>query len=278
MTGRGDEPIVTLVDGEPVGAIAVTDSSVLRGDGCFEAVRSYRGRLFRAADHLDRLERSAAALQLTPPDRRLILGWMERVVPDRGDRIVRVVLTRGGAVPGAPPDERCVVLSHPLPGKDPEITLWPVTAPWHPAGREWELAGVKTISYAPNLSATRRAVSRGAHDALLISDGGLVLEGPTYSIGWCRDGRLFTPALRLGILDSITTRVVSELRPDIEEAEADLAELEAADEVFAMSTVKEVVPVVGVGEAVFAPGPVTRELAQRFGELVGQPERGPHPR
>lgn len=278
MTGQGYDPIVTLVDGEPVGAIAVTDSSVLRGDGCFEAIRSYRGRLFRAADHLDRLERSAAALQLTLPDRGVVRGWMERVVPDGADCIVRVVLTRGGAVPGAPPGERCVVLSHPLPGKVGDIRLWPVAAPWHPAGREWDLAGVKTISYAPNLAATRRALSRGAHDALLISDRGLVLEGPTYAIGWCRDNRLYTPALRLGILDSITTRVVRELRPDIQEAEADLAELEAADEVFAMSTVKEVVPVVGVGEAVFAPGPLTRQLAQRFGELVGQPETGPHPR
>lgn len=265
-----------LVDGEARDQIEVTDASVLRGDGCFEAVRSYGGALFRLDDHLDRLERSAAALELRVPDRSLLRDWSSRVA--RGDCIVRIVLTRGAAVPGADAGERCVVLAHPIPESQPEVRLWPVRAPWHPAGRAWELSGVKTISYAPNLAAGRRARAEGADDALLVTEEGVVLEGPTFSVGWWKGERAFTPSLDLGILDSITRRVVKGLVPEIEEVAASLAELEAADEVFAMSTVKEVLPVVAVGAHGFASGSRTRDLAQRFAELVGQLSTESQPR
>lgn len=265
-----------LVDGEPAGLIEVTDASVLRGDGCFEAVRSYGGALFRLEDHLDRLERSAAALELQVPDRSLLRDWSEQVA--RGDCIVRIVVSRGAAVPGVEGGERCVVLAHPLPEGQDEVRLAPVEAPWHPAGRVWELSGVKTISYAPNLAAGRRAQAEGADDALLVTEEGVVLEGPTFSVGWWTGERVFTPSLRLGILDSITRRVVKDLLPGMEEVQARLDELEAADEVFAMSTVKEVAPVVAVGSTRFSPGPRTRDLAQRFAELVGQLSTESHPR
>lgn len=266
----------SLVDGEPADSVPVSDSSVLRGDGCFEALRSYGGVVFRLDEHLDRLERSARALGLVVPDRRRLADWVRQVAI--GDCIVRVVLTRGAAVPGAEAGERCLVLSHALPEVSGPVRLWPVPAPWHPAGRDWELAGVKTISYAPNLAATRVADAHGADDALLVSDAGVVLEGPTFSIAWWRGGQGFTPALRLGILDSITRRLVLAMEPGIEEVEAPLDELAAADEVVALSTVKEVASVVSVGEIGFSPGPHARDLAQRFAELVTQVGGSPQPR
>lgn len=270
--------VVFLVDGVPGGSVPATDSSVLRGDGCFEAVRCYGGRLFRVDEHLDRLERSAAALGLTVPARSSIMEWMTRAVEGYADRVVRVVLTRGGAVPGIDPAGVCVVVSHPVPRKTDGVRLWPVPAPWHPAGRVWELAGVKTISYAPNLAASRRAEAEGATDALLISDAGVVLEGPTFSVGWVANGRILTPALSLGILDSITRRAIAEIRPDLEETEATLESLLAADEIFVMSTVQEVAPVKALGDRVFPAGPVTDELVQRFAELVEQLATSAHPR
>jgi branched-chain amino acid aminotransferase len=142
-----------------------------------------------------------------------------------------------------------------------------VTAPWHPAGRRWELAGVKTISYAPHMAASRQAVAAGFDDALLVSDSGLVLEGPTFTVGWSRSGRVYTPALSLGILESITRRVIMEIT-EVEEVEESLVDLEGADEVFAMSTVKEVVSVVALGKTTFPPGEITQLLAQRLGGLV----------
>lgn len=256
--------IVSLVDGEPVASLDVTDSSVLRGDGCFEAIRSYSGHLFRAGDHLDRLERSARALDLTMPARSVLDGWMAQVSAGRGDCVVRVVLTRGPAVPGVTSGGRCIVLSHPLPPVPAEVRLLPVAAPWHPAGRQWDLAGVKTISYAPNQAASRAAHQAGFDDALLLGDDGTVLEGPTFTIAWAVDGVVYTPGLGLGILESVTRRVMLEM-VEVREVTAPLTVVLNADEVFSLSTLKEATPVVAIGETAFAPGPVTQDLAQRVG-------------
>lgn len=262
-------PIV-IVDGERTDAVPATDSSVLRGDGCFEAIRSYGGRLFRADEHLDRLERSAAALDMPVPDRALVSAWIKEAAEEGGDCVVRVVVTRGPAIPGLEGSGRCIVVAHELPPGRTETTLWPVVAPWHSAGTWWSLTGAKTISYAPNLAAGREAKKYGADDALLVAVSGVVLEGPTFSVGWCREGEVFTPGLDLGILDSITRRVVLEIRPDISEVTETLDVLLEADEVFVMSTTQEVIPVVAIGERRFVPGPITAEIAQRFAELVGQ--------
>lgn len=267
MTSRS---LFVLVDGEQTDVVPATDSSVLRGDGCFEAVRSYGGRLFRLEDHLDRLERSASVLELPRPDRSAVEKWMVRAAEVGGDCMVRVIVSRGGAVPGAEHAGRCVVMAHPSPDRPSEISLWPVPAPWHPAGRPWELAGAKTISYAPNLAATRTARRHGADDALLVGDSETVLEGPTFSAGWCRNDVVFTPPLELGILDSISRRVVLEIWPGVQEAETSLSALQQADEVFVMSTTREVTPVTMLGDVRLPVGPITRYLAQRFAELVGQ--------
>ena len=260
-------PVVCLVDGEPVDSLPTSDSSIIRGDGCFEAVRSYRGSLFRLDDHLDRLEFSAAALGLVVPSRDSLHRWTSAVVAGRDDCVVRIILTRGGAVPGADGPGRCVVMSHPLPPLAGAMRLFPVAAPWHPAGRPWQLAGVKTISYAPNLAASRQAGAAGFDDALLISDDATVLEGPTFSVGWINDGTIHTPSLDLGILASITRRVVMEVT-DVKETVADLGVVLDADEVFVMSTLKEVTPVIALGERAFAVGPRTRDLRQRVKLVV----------
>lgn len=262
--------LVVLVDGDDSASVPATDSSVLRGDGCFEAVRAYGGELFRLQEHLDRLERSARALDMPPPRRDDVAGWMTQAARAGGDCIVRVVITRGGAVPGGEDASKCVVVAHPVPSTGREVALWPVPAPWHPAGRPWELSGVKTISYAPNLAATRVARRHGADDALLVGDDGVVLEGPTFSVGWCRGDIVFMPPLQLGILDSITRRVVSQIWPRVQETVITVDALEEADEVFVMSTVWEVTPVTALGNAVWKAGPITEQLVQRFAELVAE--------
>ena len=99
-------------------------------------------------------------------------------------------------------------MSHPLPAPKAELSLLAVPAPWHPAGRAWELSGVKTISYAPNQAATRLAGEAGFDDALLLSDSGTILEGPTFSFAWIVGGVLETAGIDLGILDSITRQLI----------------------------------------------------------------------
>jgi branched-subunit amino acid aminotransferase/4-amino-4-deoxychorismate lyase len=265
-----------LVDGvafAPADAVLpVFDSVVLRGDGCFEAIRAYRGVPFQSDAHLARLRRSAGLLELDLPDSPTIAGWVDEVAGAAGDGIIRVLATRGGAAgePDGPP--RVVVMALPLPPREPVMTLAAVTAPWHAGGAAWELSGAKTLSYAPNMAATRAARRMGKGDAVLVSMDGLVLEGPTFSVAWVRHGVLETPALELGILDSITRRVVLEEARgrgmDVVEGVFDLEWMLGADEALAFSTVKEVTPVAEVGDRSYAVGGVTAKLVEAFTKRV----------
>lgn len=256
--------MIVLVDGLREDRIPAIDSAVIRGDAVFEAVRSYRGRLFALDDHLARLGRSASAMAIKLPDDDRIGGWARTAGAEGGEGIVRIIATRGDAVPGTSGERRIVVMHHPLPFTPATLRVRPWRAPWHPAGREWELAGVKTTSYAPNMTAGRLARSEGFDDALLLADDGAVLEGPTFCVGWVAAGVVHTPDPALGILESITRSHVLRLAAGdgIESASGrhPLDDLLAADEVFAMSTVKEVTPIISVGSVEFAVGPVTTRL------------------
>ncbi|MDX1448163.1 MAG: aminotransferase class IV [Acidimicrobiia bacterium] len=260
--------MIILIDGERGAALPVTDSTVVRGDGVFEAVRSYGGQLFALDDHLSRLTASAAAMHISLPDDGRIGSWARSVAAEGGDGIVRVIVSRGDVVPGTSGERRIVVMHHPTPYTPSVLRLRPWAAPWHPSGRAWELAGIKTTSYAPNLRASRSAAVDGFDDALLTGVDGVVLEGPTFAVGWVQAGTLRFPALELGILDSITRRHVETLARangiDVEAGRYTLEDVAGADEVLAVSTVKEVVSVVRVGDAEFRPGPVTANLRELF--------------
>jgi branched-subunit amino acid aminotransferase/4-amino-4-deoxychorismate lyase len=262
--------IRALVDGYEADSMPIADSSVIRGDGCFEAVRSYRGSPYALGWHLDRLERSARLLGIPTPDRDDLEGWC-RTVAKSGDGVVRVLLTRGNALPGDATEPRCVVMFHDLPGPVDAIRAMPVTAPWHPGGIWSELAGAKTLSYAPNLAAQRTAKAAGFDDALLVSATGTVLEFPTASVGWVIDDVIETPSLDLYILDSITRRTMIGLADGtwpVREGRFDLDRAMRASEIMVMSTVKEIIPVIAVGDRRYEPGPVTTELGARFRTAV----------
>ncbi|MBT8197242.1 MAG: aminotransferase class IV [Acidimicrobiia bacterium] len=256
-----------LVSGDDA-SVSVFDVGYQRGFGCFEAMRAYGGVPFRAVEHLSRLESSAAALHLDLVDRETIAGWVSDRAASGGDCVVRVFVSATSF--DAPP--RVVVFAEPIPEVPVGLRLMPLPAPWHPAGRGTELVGAKTMSYAPNLAAMRRAVAAGYDDALLIDDDGCVLEGPTYSVGWATGGRVYTPALGQGILGSITRAAVFEVAAragvEVEEGRFPLEQTLAADEMFVMSTVREVRPVVRVGDVEFEPGTVTEVLASGFRALV----------
>lgn len=262
-----------LIDGRPIDASAATisvfDNAVLRGVGCFESLRSYRGVAFRQREHLDRLERSAAALGIGLPSR----ADMDRWVADRaaeGECSVKVVATGGCDGGGDPP--RFIVFAEPLPVVDETLTLLPVDAPWHPDGAVSELTGAKTLSYGPNMAARRRARTAGFGDALLIGRSGRVLEGPTNSVAWVTGGILETPGLDLGILASITRAAVIDVARaegiEVREGHFGLERVRTADEVVALSTFREVQPVVRVGATTIDVGPVTAKLRAGFRALV----------
>jgi branched-subunit amino acid aminotransferase/4-amino-4-deoxychorismate lyase len=265
--------VFVLIDGEPADHIPVTDSSVLRGDGCFEAVSCHDGVPFALEWHLDRMERSCRLLEMSMPDRRLLRDWCRAAAAHGGD-MLRIVVSRGDALPGATHGGRCIVINHDAPLRPVSVRLWPLVARWHPAGEPTELAGAKTLSYAPNLAATRTAVAAGFDDALLLSTEGVVMEGPTFSIGWVVGGVLETPPLDLHILDSITRRVAlllaHRLAIPVREERFGQERLELASEVMVWSTARKVIPVTAVGERAFEPGPVTARLRAAFADYVAE--------
>ena len=262
-----------LINGEVSdGTIPITDSSVLRGDACFEVIKAYGGRMLAADAHIDRLAMSSAALEIELPDRNSLSSWLQQIADEVVDGAVRCVVTRGSSVPGVSGESKVIVFGHPWELAEPNVRLHPVVAPWHGAGDDWALAGAKITSYAPNLSSTRAAVSAGFDDALLVSTDGKVLEGPTFSVAWVVDGVLETPTLDLGILDSITRRLVlteaDKLGITVVEGIWELDRLDVATEVMSLSTIREVQPTVAVGDRTWSPGPVTEDLAHAFAELT----------
>jgi branched-subunit amino acid aminotransferase/4-amino-4-deoxychorismate lyase len=254
------------------GTVPVTDSSVVRGDGCFEVIKAYSGRPFALDAHLDRLERSAKALDIAMPDREELIDWIEDVATSNPDDVIRVMVTRGSAVPGATQGPLTVIFAHDWVRGASPVRLLPVAAPWHAAGVDWELAGAKVLSYAANQAASRRAAAEGFDDALLTTVEGVMLEGPTFSVAWVVDGVLETPGLDQGILDSITRRVMLEIAVelglDVIHDRWPLERLAEAQEVLALSTTREIQPVSAVGVVRFPEGPVTADLARHYQQRV----------
>jgi branched-chain amino acid aminotransferase len=132
------------------------------------------------------------------------------------------------------------------------------------------LDGVKSLSYAANMLATRLAIERGFDEALLVSPHGRVLEAPTSSFFWVQDGALYTPPLDDHILASITRARLIELM-DVSERHCTLDDVRAADEAFLASTVRDALPVSAVDDHELAvDGPVTTEAARVLGDRIAE--------
>jgi len=267
-----------LIDGLAVdpehAVISVFDIGFQRGYGCFEAMRSYDGSIFRLEPHLDRLELSATKLRLPTPDRASITAWCRSTAETAGESVVRVFVS-GGSDPRAPgTDSRVVVFAEAVRPGSLTMTVQSRTAPWHTDGDWSELTGAKALSYGFNLAASVAAQDDGFDDALLIGRRGHVLEGPTFSIGWISDGVFHTPGLKIGILESITRTAVIEvagrLGMAVREGIYGIDDVLSADEVFAMSTVREVLPITQIDDREFGVGIGTRGLQGGFTALVDE--------
>lgn len=229
--------------------IPATDEGLIRGDGVFEVIRLYDGRPFAMEEHLRRMERSALNLRL-PLDLEAVRADAGRLLAHAGSgpdhQLLRIVVTRGG---------RRLLLTEPLPKYPDCIRLGSLT--YQPT---LVLDGVKSLSYAANMLASRLARERGFDEALLVTPDGRVLEAPTSSFFWIKDEEVFTPPLTEHILASITRRVVIEASGASERA-CTLEEALSADEAFVASTAREVLPVAALDERTFeAPGPITATL------------------
>ena len=259
MSANSDS--LASIDGEIMPAaeatIPATDEGLLRGDGVFEVIRVYDGRPFALEDHLARLERSAANLRL-PVDVEAVRADAHRLLARAGSgpdhEALRIVLTRGG---------RRLLLTEPLPPSAERVRLAAIT--YSPTR---VLDGIKSLSYAANMLASRIARERGFDEALLVTPHGRVLEAPTSSIFWVSGDEVLTPPLDEHILASITRAAVIKVTGAAERA-CTLDDLAGADEAFLASTTREVQPVAAIDDRTFADtGPVTARTVEAVGALI----------
>ncbi len=236
--------------------VAVTDEGFLRGDGAFEVIRVYDGRPFALAEHLARMERSAANLRLPGPFPRAeyereVSALLEARGAGAFDGCLRLVFTREG---------RRLAITEQCKLMEERVRLGFVTyAPTR------VLDGVKSLSYAANMLCTRVARERGFDEALLVTPHGRVLEGPTSSLFWVdADGVLCTPPLEDHILASITRAHIMDLT-EVAERSVSTDQLLGAREAFMSSTLREAQSVAAIEDREFPdPGEVTRKVAGMF--------------
>jgi branched-chain amino acid aminotransferase len=239
--------------------VPATDEGLLRGDGVFEVVRVYDGRPFALAEHLARLERSAANLRLGDVPRAELEADVGELLSARGghfDGCLRVVLTRGG---------RRLLLTEQVPDKPARARLGCVTyAPTR------VLDGIKSLSYAGNMLATRLAQERGFDEALLVTPHGRVLEAPTSSIFWVDStDALCTPPLSEHILASITRDRLLRVA-EVVERPCTMQDLGQAREAFLASTTREVQSIAAIEDVELPEGRRTNEVARALRERIRQ--------
>ena len=274
----------TLYDKEDA-KISVYDHGLLYGDGVFEGIRSYGGKVFRLKEHLDRLWNSAKAIWLEiPMTRDQMAQAIQQTLAVNGilDGYIRVVVTRGVGTLGLDPN-RC---SHPqVIIITDKISLYPddyyrngleiitvSTIRNHPAALS---PRIKSLNYLNNILAKIEGLQAGCIEALMLNSKGEVAECTGDNIFLVRSGRLLTPPNDAGILEGITRQAVIELarQAGIEVLEVPLTKHDVyiADECFLTGTAAEVVPVVKVDSRSIGdgkPGPITRDLMQRFHTLT----------
>ena len=265
--------------------ISVFDHGLLYGDGVFEGIRAYHGKVFEADAHVDRLWDSASAIMLKIPiTKDQMKADVVRTVQanELTDAYIRVVVTRGVGTLGLDPD-RCsspqviiIVEKMSLYSDEAyEHGLEIVTVPTirnHPQALD---PRIKSLNYLNNILAKIEGKIAGAPEALMLNYKGHVAECSGDNVFTVRNGKVFTPSVASGILKGITREVVIRLAREaghvVHEVEMTRYDLFNASECFLTGTAAEVIAVVKIDARVIGdgkPGPVTRDLLLRFREYA----------
>lgn len=260
--------------------ISPFDRSFLFADGIYEVMPVYGGRMFRPELHLDRLARSAAALQLTNPHDhagwlRLLSGLIE--ANGGGDQYVYLHLSRGAEfgrnhAPFPPVIPLVFAYCSPWP-KPGDSTLNDGLACITAADNRWGRCDIKSVALLANVLLRQQASEAGASEAILLRDGELT-EGSASTVHVVKEGVLLTPPDSPRILPGTTRRVVEEIADNLgiprSARRMDEATLRAADEIWLGAATREVQPVtrldgkrVGTGR----PGPLWRRVYDAFQQL-----------
>ena len=266
--------------------IPVLDRGFLYGDGVFEGIRAYDGRIFRLDEHLDRLWRGAKAICLAVPMGReeltkVIIETLRR--SGLKGAYIRLVVSRGSGDLGLDP-RNCHTQATLVVIVD-SIALYPrevyetgldlitcVTRRNLPTALNPE---VKSLNYLNNILAKIEVGQAKAHEGLMLNHLGFVTEATGDNVFICQRGKIITPPVNAGLLEGITRQVVIELAAEMSiplmEDNLTVYQVYTADECFLTGTAAEIVPVARVDGRVIGdgkPGPLTKRLMARFKEVT----------
>ncbi|HEX4575656.1 MAG TPA: branched-chain-amino-acid transaminase [Gemmatimonadales bacterium] len=265
--------------------ISVFDHGLLYGDGVFEGIRVYNRRVFRLAQHLDRLYGSAKGAWLEiPVPKPAMRRVVEEAVVKSGleDAYIRLIVTRGVGDLGldprkcAKPTTICIVDTIQLWSPDRyEKGLTALTAATPISHRESLSPRIKSLNYLSHILAKVEGIAASVDEVIMLDAQGYVAEASGMNLFAVANGTLKTPPPYAGILRGVTRDAVIELAREatygVEELPLNRYDLYTADEMFLTGTAAEIVPVVKLDGRMIgsgAPGPVTKELSQRFRTLA----------
>lgn len=265
--------------------VSVFDHGLLYGDGVFEGIRAYNGKIFTLQEHLDRLYASAGAISLTIPISKAEMGAAIKntmAANNLTDSYIRLVVTRGVGKLGLDPNKcsrpQIIIItdtielySKALYEKGLDIVTV-TTIRNHFSALDPK---IKSLNYLNNILAKIESIRAGAGEALMLNKDGYVAECAGDNIFIVKDNALITPPASAGILIGITRNLVMKLAADmgiaVKEELMTRCDLYIADECFLTGTAAEIIPVVTIDTRVIGtgkPGKVTQALLKKYRDLT----------
>lgn len=265
--------------------ISVFDHGLLYGDGVFEGIRIYHGRIFRLTAHLERLYESARSIcmEIPIPIEEMEKATLETVAANQlRDGYIRLVVTRGvgslGLNPFQCPRPSIIIIAGSIslyPAERYEKGLNLITCATRRPTPAALSPQVKSLNYLNNVMAKIEAIQAGCEEGIMLNEQGYVAECTGDNVFIVKRGAVFTPPISAGGLDGITRQAVIELLGQLgiacTEKMMTRHDLFTADECFLTGTAAEVIPAVQLDRRVIGsgkPGPVTARVVEAFHELV----------
>lgn len=265
--------------------ISVFDHGLLYGDGVFEGIRAYNGRVFKLEEHIDRLYDSAKAILLKIPlNKEEMCQAVIATCRENGlrDYYIRLVVTRGEGTLGLGPErcpKPCVIIIAAAIDLYPEACyrdgLKVVTAATQRVNPAMLSPAIKSLNYLNNIMAKVEGSLSGAQEVLMLNDQGYVAECSADNVFVIKKGKIYTPPIYCGALGGITRQTIIELAEQmkIPLAETPLTryDLFVADEMFLTGTGAEVIPAVSLDARTIGdgkPGPITQRMMKTYAEYV----------
>ncbi len=265
--------------------VSVFDHGLLYGDGIFEGIRFYNGRVFRLEEHIDRLWDSARSICLEIPMSKeamteALLETIRR--NDLRDGYIRQIVTRGvgnlGLNPAQCKKPSVIIIATSIalyPEEAYRNGLTIVTCATRRVGPAQLNPAVKSLNYLNNVMARIEASLAGADEALMLNDAGNVAECTADNVFVIKKGRIFTPPITAGALRGITRsvamEVAEELGMQVKETDITRHDVFIADECFLTGTAAEVIPVIKADGRMIGngkPGPITAKVIAGFRKLT----------